>query len=119
MTVDRRDSETARAATAARKQGYDAPTLRRGPRLTQVAASASGGGMTPAPCWVARAAFGADDIRWMVFREWLLADAPAWFRALYLRHGERAGAWLAGKPRARAVVRRAMGVAIRRVLHRA
>ena len=99
------------------KSAYAAPILRRAGTLTRVAASTS---KKPTPaCWVARAAFGEDDIRWMVFREWLVADAPAWFRALYIRHGERFGAWLADKPRARAVVRRAMGVAIRRKLGRA
>jgi hypothetical protein len=42
-----------------------------------------------AACWVAREVFGADDIRWRLFRVWMLGDSPAWFRALYLRHGER------------------------------
>lgn len=102
--------------TAAPKIAYAPPTLRRGPVLTAIAASTSNNDKKTPVCWIARAAFGEDDIRWMVFREWLSADAPAWFRALYVRRGERVGTWLADKPRARAVVRRAMGVAIRRKL---
>ena len=59
-------------------------------------------------------AFGAVDIRWMIFRELLLEDAPTWLRAVYLRYGETFGAWLAGHPRARAIVRTAMMPAVRR-----
>lgn len=100
-------------STMRAKSPYAPPTLRRGPVLTAVAAVTS---EKKAVCWIARAAFGEDDIRWMVFREWLLADAPAWFRGSYLRYGERVGAWISDRPRLRAVVRRAMGVAIRRKL---
>jgi len=32
-----------------------------------------------AHCGIARAAFGEADIRWMIFRAWLVDDAPAWF----------------------------------------
>ena len=100
---------------AAAKTGYAPPTLSKGPALARVAGVVVAS-KKPVECWVARAAFGEGDIRWMVFREWLVADAPSWFRALYIRHGARFGAWLVDKPRARAMVRRAMGVAIRRKL---
>ena len=95
---------------------YQKPTLVKGPVLTNVTADTlvSGG---PAPeCWVARAAFGESDIRWMIFREWLLEDAPLWFRHLYIRHGEFIGAWLTGHERARRVVRTLMMPAINRKL---
>ena len=46
-------------------------------------------------CWVARAVYGEDDPRWLLFREWLLGDAPGWFRGLYLRHGARFARWIA------------------------
>jgi hypothetical protein len=100
-------------STTRAKSPYTPPTLRRGPMLTAIAAATS---KKKTICWIARAAFGEDDIRWMVFREWLLADAPGWFRGTYVRHGERIGAWISDKPRIRALVRRAMGVAIRRKL---
>src|SRR4051812_854813 len=46
-------------------------------------------------CWVARAVYGEDNPRWLLFRDWLTQDSPAWFHALYLRHGERFALWLA------------------------
>src|SRR5436190_7229462 len=49
-------------------------------------------------CWVARAVYGEDNPRWMLFRDWLMTDSPAWFRALYLRHGERFAAFIAPHP---------------------
>ena len=93
-------------------KAYQKPTLVKGPLLTKITAAVPVSGA--APCWVARAAFGATDIRWLIFRAWLLDDAPSWFRSLYLRHGEAAGRWLAGKPRARGIVRAMMMPAVRR-----
>lgn len=92
-------------------KGYQPPTLRKGPVLTQVTANPTVSGA--AFCWVARAAFGADDFRWMLFRAWLLEDAPSWFRSLYMRGGPSVGTWLAAKPRARALVRAMMMPAVR------
>lgn len=45
-------------------------------------------------CWVAREIFGAEDWRWAWFRLWLDREAPAWFRALYIRFGSLAAALL-------------------------
>jgi hypothetical protein len=99
------------------RKAYQRPTLVKGPLLTKITAAppvtVSG---APVPCWVARAAFGENDFRWMIFRAWLMENAPAWFRSLYLRHGESVGAWLAGKDRMRAVVRAMMMPAVRRKL---
>lgn len=101
----------------AKRKAYQKPTLVKGPLLTKITAvppvAVSG---TLPTCWVARAAFGEGDFRWMIFRAWLLDDAPAWFRSLYMRHGEAVGAWLAGKDRSRAVVRTMMMRAVRRKL---
>ena len=47
---------------------------------------AGGGSMF---CWVARAAWGADNPRWREFRDSMLAHAPDWFLGAYARHGER------------------------------
>ena len=93
---------------------YVRPTLVKGPILTGI--TAIGKVSNVAPCWVARAAFGAADIRWMIFRTWLMDDAPAWFRQLYLRYGAVVGAWLIDRPRARGLVRTAMMPAVRRKL---
>jgi hypothetical protein len=106
-------SNNSASQTAARK-AYQKPTLTKAAVLTAIAA----GTATSAPiiCWVARAAFGEADIRWMIFRAWLVDDAPAWFRRLYIRHGELIGNWLAGRESARLLVRALMVPAINRKL---
>jgi hypothetical protein len=43
-------------------------------------------------CWIARAVFGEEDIRWRLFRHWLFGhgfhpDNPTWLQGAYLRHG--------------------------------
>jgi hypothetical protein len=93
---------------------YVKPNLIKGPVLTSVTAQLPPKVSNVAPCWVARAAFGVADIRWMIFRAWLMDDAPAWFRGLYIRYGEYVGTWLIGRPRARSLVRVAMTPAINR-----
>lgn len=110
-------SDGAKLRVAAPKP-YKKPTLVKGPVLTNVTAQAP---VSPIPsdsstCWVARAAFGENDIRWMIFRSWLLDDAPVWFRRLYIRQGEFVGAWLVGREGARRVVRVLMMSAINRKL---
>ena len=109
--------ESARLKTAGGRKRSVPPTLVKGPVLASVISSdskVSGISSDSEECWVARAAFGAADIRWMIFREWLVADAPTWLRAIYLRYGETFGAWLAGHAWARTIVRAAMMPAIRR-----
>jgi hypothetical protein len=108
------NSEPAKATVATPKP-YTKPTLRKAGVLSAMTATEIRfSGSPEPPCWVARAAFGETDIRWMIFRAWLIDDAPAWFRGLYIRHGELIGAWLSGRERARRVVRAAMMLAISR-----
>ena len=94
-------------------RAYQKPTLVKGPVLTKVTGQQVVSGAAPA-CWVARAAFGVGDIRWIIFRAWLLEDAPWWFRSLYLRRGETVGRWVAKHHRVRGMVRAMMMPAIRR-----
>ena len=102
--------------TTARK-AYQKPTLIKAVALSAIAAASDTGTISGAvECWVARAAFGEADIRWMIFRAWLFDDAPAWFRSLYVRHGESIGTWLAGREGARLVVRALMMPAVNRKL---
>ena len=56
-------------------------------------------------CWVAREVYGAEDPRWLLFRAWLLTDAPVWLRDLYAAHGESFAAWIHDKPVAKACVK--------------
>jgi hypothetical protein len=101
------------------RRPYYKPVLTKGPVLTNVTAITTVSGTVPAPiCWVARAAFGENDIRWMIFREWLVVDAPAWFLDLYIRHGEAVGAWLQGHARMQSIVRALMMPAVNRTLRK-
>jgi hypothetical protein len=95
------------------RKPYRKPTLVRGPVLTDITALKGPvvSGVVPT-CWVARAAFGESDIRWLIFRAWLLEDAPVWFRQLYIRYGEKAGNWLEGRDGARRLVRAMMMPAV-------
>jgi hypothetical protein len=69
---------------------YVKPTLvRRDPvSLVLAVKSVSQKIFKPAPCWVARAVYGADNPRWLLFRDWLAFQAPGGLRQVYLRHGE-------------------------------
>jgi hypothetical protein len=53
--------------------------------------SVAGGAMG---CWVARAVYGNGDKRWLVFRGWMLNEAPAWFRKLYFKFGPTWAKWV-------------------------
>ncbi len=54
--------------------------------------------VTGGSCWVARSVFGADNPSWVLFRHWMLNEAPAWFRELYLSQGEETAKWLDANP---------------------
>jgi hypothetical protein len=100
------------------RKPYRKPTLVIGPVLTDITAVKGpvvSGAVVPV-CWVARAAFGASDIRWLIFRAWLLEEAPVWFRKLYLRYGAKVGSWLEGRHDARRLVRAMMMPAIKQKL---
>ena len=99
----------------ARIQG-DATKAAGGDGLTGAAIGAAGtaaaGAVAGAVCWVAREAFGEQDVRWRVFRSWLLRRSPEWFLRAYARHGERVAGWLRAhawaKPAVRIFMERAM-----------
>jgi len=63
-------------------------------------------------CWVAREVYGADDPRWLLFRAWLLTEAPHWLRDLYAAHGQDFAAWIHDKPLVKAAVKVLMDRAI-------
>lgn len=56
-------------------------------------------------CWVAREVYGESSPKWLVFREWLLTEAPSWLRWAYLKFGERFAAWIKNKPAWKNVIR--------------
>ena len=59
-------------------------------------------------CWVAREVYGETNPKWLLFRAWLLTEAPTWLRDAYGTHGEEFAAWIHDKPAAKAIVRAAM-----------
>lgn len=59
-------------------------------------------------CWVAREVYGVHDVKWKLFRSWMLHDAPKWFRNLYIKHGERFAKFISNKPLLKNVIRRWM-----------
>lgn len=70
---------------------YAKPWLRRREPLSLIAAIKTISqkiAAPPSPCWVARAVYGADNPRWLLFRDWLAFQAPAGLRRTYVRHGE-------------------------------
>ena len=65
-------------------------------------------------CWVAREVYGAHNPQWLLFRAWLLTDAPAWLRDAYGTHGEQFAAWISDKPVVKAAVKALMDQVVRR-----
>ena len=63
-------------------------------------------------CWVAREVYGVENPRWMLFRAWLMTQAPGWLREVYLAHGEEFAAWIHDKPLVKAGIRMLMEAAI-------
>jgi len=63
-------------------------------------------------CWVAREVYGEQNPKWLLFRAWLLTEAPTWLRDLYAAHGEDFAAWIHDKPLVKAAVKALMDRAI-------
>lgn len=66
------------------------------------------------PCWVARAVYGESNPRWLLFRAWLLDEAPEWLRNLYLRRGESFALRIEPYPKIKSIIRWFMDRAIDR-----
>ena len=64
-----------------------------------------GGGGMQGICWVAREVYGVSNPRWLLFRDWLQADAPQWLYSAYACHGQAFAAWIHDRPFAKSVVR--------------
>jgi hypothetical protein len=77
--------------------------------LTSAAATAA-----LAACWVAREVYGVHNPAWMAFRYWMLNESPSWFRATYLKYGERFARFISDKPKLKARIRKWMDSKIRR-----
>lgn len=65
-------------------------------------------------CWVAREVYGADNLKWEIFRNYVWTLAPAWFRELYLTYGEGFAEFIHNKPILKRIIRFFMDKTIRR-----
>jgi len=65
-------------------------------------------------CWVAREIYGDENVRWVLFRDWMLNNSPRWFRKLYMNYGPAFAKWLRNKPRVKNAIRKMMDAAIQR-----
>lgn len=59
-------------------------------------------------CWVAREVYGQNNPMWLLFRGWLLDEAPSWFRKIYIKHGERFAEFISNKPFIKSFIRKWM-----------
>ena len=108
--------KNAKAGAKAKKLGLKKETLKDLSSLKGKVAAVKGGAKAhcdvmctqQTACWVARAVYGEENPRWLLFRGWLLGDAPGWFRRLYMSHGERFALWLASHPGIKSLIRRWM-----------
>lgn len=77
--------------------------------LGSLGGAAIGGAAKIAPllftCWVAREVYGEHNPTWMIFREWLIEDAPRWFHDLYCKYGERFAKFISNKPKLKRLVK--------------
>jgi hypothetical protein len=85
----------------------------KGAGMGQMAGTAGSLAMMGFMCWVAREVYGIENPRWLEFREWMLNSAPAWFRNLYIKHGERFAVWISDKPMLKRVIRMGMDTILR------
>jgi len=65
----------------------------------QIAGATIGAVGNMAKCWVAREVYGRMNPDWLTFREWMVNEAPAWLRNIYIKYGKQLAAFIKDKPR--------------------
>ena len=63
-------------------------------------------------CWVAREVYGAENPRWLAFRQWMFVESPSWFFNLYSKYGERFAKFISNKPFIKKLIRKWMDTKI-------
>jgi len=113
------DDEKIRKIAATKSRSLK-PTKKTLQDLNPTKAHRVKGGLKPLPippkkpCWVARAVHGENNPRWLLFRDWLLEEAPAWLRHIYLRYGEGCARRIQPHPFMKSVIRWSMDLVIER-----
>jgi hypothetical protein len=59
-------------------------------------------------CWVAREVYGAENPKWLQFREWMLTKASDNLRNFYIEYGERIAESIRNKPKIKSIIRKWM-----------
>jgi hypothetical protein len=104
------------AADATKSAGLMSGLGSLGGGLLGGAGAAASGGATlfSGFCWVAREVYGEHNPAWLLFRSWMLNESPSWFKAIYIKYGERFARFISNKPRLKARIRAWMDTKIRR-----
>jgi hypothetical protein len=66
----------------------------------------------PTTCWVAREVYGTKDIKWEIFRDWLLNESPKWLCKLYIKHGEKFAKYISNKPILKSIIKSMMNLVV-------
>jgi len=78
---------------------------------TLQALGSAGQGYAAMGCWVAREVYGADNIQWVQFRDWLFNIGPKWFKDAYLKYGEGWAEIIKRNPWTKVILRPLMNIA--------
>ena len=110
-TMSDYQARTYGAQTGAIAQGYRSPfqnIAAIGGAFGDVAGGFANLGKAGILCWVAREVYGAENPKWMQFREWMLTKASDNLRKFYIKYGERIAKSISNKPRIKAIIRKWM-----------
>jgi hypothetical protein len=72
------------------------------------------GGAGILKCWVAREVYGRMNPDWLTFREWMVNEAPAWLRNIYIKYGQQFADFIKDKPRVKWFIKLWMDSKIKR-----
>jgi hypothetical protein len=56
-------------------------------------------------CWLAIEIYGITSFKWLVFREWLLNQAPDWFFNFYTKRGEKLANYVKDRPKFKPIIK--------------
>jgi hypothetical protein len=66
----------------------------------------AGGGQGVAGfCWVAREVYGENNIKWLIFREWMITSSPNIVYSLYKKYGKNIAIFIKNKPKIKKIIK--------------